>query len=148
MEHSTPNESKPGPGVAQDRRRFALALLCVPFTIGLHACDGTTSPDEFSDSTVPIRVHAGETFALRLESNASTGYSWRLARPPDSAIVQPAGSRYLAPDAGQPPGTPGSEVWTFRAAGTGHATIELEYVRPWETPAQAASVATFEVIVG
>lgn len=90
---------------------------------------------------------AGDVFALRLESNASTGYSWRLASPPDGTIVRPAGNCYVQADSGRPPGAPGSEVWTFRAAGRGRATIELEYVRPWETPPIPAALATFEVIV-
>ncbi len=130
-----------------DRARSWIALAVVVFAAALSACESTTSPDAFTDPAVPIRVHAGQAFALRLESNASTGYSWRLARPPDEAIVQSTGRRYLQPVSGRPPGTPGAELWTFRAAGSGRTAIELEYVRPGETPPGPAAFATFEVIV-
>ncbi|MFC1983316.1 protease inhibitor I42 family protein, partial [Chloroflexota bacterium] len=31
-----------------------------------------------------------------------------------------------------PPGTPGQEVWTFKALKKGTTTVFMEYSRPWE----------------
>jgi len=112
----------------------------------LPACGGSTGPEEFSDPSVPIRVAAGHEFALRLESNASTGYSWRLAQPLDAAVLSLVRSRY---DQGQTSliGAPGAETWTFRAAARGQTSIDLDYVRPFAPDEPPARSASFSVTV-
>jgi len=86
---------------------------------------------EFTDSSTPIDVTVGEEFSIALDSNPTTGYSWRLAGKLDEGVVQLVGAKF------QPPETPlkgagGTRFYTFRAAGPGETTISLEYVRPWE----------------
>jgi len=116
------------------------------FATALQACGGATDPDEFSDPNLPIHVAQGREFTLRLESNASTGYSWRLARPLDDATLALVGSRYV-PGQSSLVGAPGSEVWTFRAIARGQTTIDLEYVRSWEADQTPPRTASFSVSV-
>lgn len=90
------------------------------------------------------KVHTGEEFSVKLESNPTTGYSWRMALSPDPGVVQSAGDRYVAPNT-EMMGAPGQEIWTFRAVGEGSTRIVLEYVRPWEKDVPPAR--THEMIV-
>jgi len=106
--------------------------------------DGETQTD-------PIEVEAGLEFAIVLESNPTTGYSWQLAEPLDEDIVELVSSEFeeKKPEGTEetPLGAPGEEVWTFEAIGEGSTEISLEYVRPWETDAAPEETKTFEVEV-
>jgi len=44
-------------------------------------------------------------------------------------------------------GTGGKEVWTFEGVRPGETTIDLEYVRPWETGVEPVVVKSFGVTV-
>ncbi len=94
-------------------------------------------------------VETGQHFALSLESNPSTGYSWQTAQAPDASIVQLLDNHYAEP--AQAPegmvGTPGLEVWQFLAVGAGSTTIILEYLRPWETDTPPAKRYTLSITV-
>ncbi len=93
-----------------------------------------------------VAVKTGERFTVTLAANASTGFTWRLARPLDERVVRLVEVAYRAPDA-KLAGAGGAELWTFEAAGAGAATIELEYVRPWEHDVPALQTRTIAVSV-
>ncbi|MBN1506236.1 MAG: protease inhibitor I42 family protein [Sedimentisphaerales bacterium] len=80
--------------------------------------------------TEHVDVLVGEQFAIRLESNPSTGYQWVLAGslPPWLELL---GTEYTPTNPGVIGGG-GVEEWTFRATGTGSATVMFEYMRSWE----------------
>lgn len=111
------------------------------------------SPEKYSGDEVsePIEVEVGLEFAIVLESNPTTGYSWQLAEPLDEDILELVSTEFeeKKPEGTEetPLGAPGEEVWTFEAIGEGSAEIELEYVRPWETDAAPEETKTFEVEV-
>jgi inhibitor of cysteine peptidase len=70
-------------------------------------------------------------------SNPSTGFGWpESAQISDLTIVQQTDHKYVAPQtegsATPATGTPGQEVWTFKALKKGTSTIYVEYSRPWE----------------
>jgi len=105
-----------------------------------------TSPTEFSDPSVPIRVKPGEEFVIVLESNASTGFAWRLAAPTDEKVVRFLRSRYEAPSGSGVVGAGGKEYWSFVAAAAGSTTIRLEYVRSFQSvPGPTTYTFTVEV---
>lgn len=81
------------------------------------------------ESPPTIHVRPGETFTVDFESAATAGYEWRLARALDERVVALIHKTYVAPDPRQR-GTPGREVWTFRAVAPGASDISFEYVRP------------------
>lgn len=106
----------------------------------------TLSPQTTALPTVTLQAKAGEQFTFRLDSNRTTGYSWRLARPPDERLVTLVGSIY------EPPATPligagGREAWTFKAVAKGRTAIMLEYVRPFEPNSPPARVQTLDVVI-
>lgn len=109
-------------------------------------CRTTAQVREEGAATGPIEVKKGSEFSVGLDSNPTTGYSWRLACPLDGSVVALVGSEY------ERRGTPrigagGEEVWTFRAVGWGKTGIEFEYSRPWEKDRPPAEKKTFEVTV-
>ncbi len=91
-----------------------------------------------------ITARAGETFALELEGNFTTGYQWRLE--PDAA--QAAGLRIV--DQEMKPGGPGigaggSQRFRIQALSAGKHTLRAEYKRPWE--ATSGEQLVFEIDV-
>lgn len=83
-----------------------------------------------------VSVAAGTSVAIELESNASTGYSWKLSSS-DPALGAPS-ETFLPPTSGLI-GAPGKQRFLFATSGvTGYHTIRLDYVRPWEVGAPPA----------
>ena len=91
-------------------------------------------------------VAPDKRFKITLESNRSTGYQWRLARPLDQAVVKLVGSGYESPRV-KLPGAGGKEIWTFQAVGRGRTEITMKYIRPWEKGEAPARTARFVVVV-
>ncbi len=108
-------------------------------------------PKKYDDPDETIEVEVGLEFAIVLESNPTTGYSWQLAEPLDEDIVELVSSEFekKTPEEGEGEivGAPGEEVWTFEAIGEGETEIKLEYVRPWETDVAPEETETFTVNV-
>jgi len=122
-------------------RGMLRTLLASASLVAVWACGiGPTAPPDFSDPSLAVRARSGEEFVIRLESNASTGYSWRLARPVDGQVVVLVEAQY-EPPTGAMLGSSGVEHWRFRAVSRGQTTIDLEYVRPWDTAAPARTVS-------
>jgi inhibitor of cysteine peptidase len=107
-------------------------------------------PKVFGGEDEEIEVEAGFKFAIALESNPTTGYSWRLSRPLDEDKVILLSAEFEKGSGGhggdrEIVGAPGEEVLTFEAIGEGDTEIELEYVRPWETGVAPEDTKTFKV---
>jgi predicted secreted protein len=98
-----------------------------------------------------IDVKAGDTFQIKLESNATTGYSWQLAGISDSSVADIIGSVYIGPETleGEMPlaRAPGTELWSFQALKAGICKITLEYRRPWESAEAPARQFALTVVV-
>ncbi len=118
----------------------ATALLVLLLTA---ACQPAVR--EYTSAATDITVKQGERFTIALDGNRTTGYQWQLAQPLDTAIVTLIGSSYQP--AGNVPGAGGREVLTFQTQGKGSATIDLEYVRPWEKGTPADKTSRFRVTV-
>jgi len=92
-----------------------------------------------------IEAKVGRDFVIALESNPSTGYSWRLAKPlPRMLKLQ--SKRYIA-DKPQLIGSGGTEEWTLKSVRSGKATIMFEYVRPWEKKSPPERRRSFSIVV-
>jgi len=107
-------------------------------------------PKEYDDPEAPVEVEEGLRFSLVLESNPTTGYSWRLAEPLDDELLKLVSSEFEAKggphgEGEEMVGAPGEEVWTFEALKAGKTEVKLEYVRPWEKDVKPEKTVTFEV---
>ncbi|GIW08019.1 MAG: hypothetical protein KatS3mg060_2824 [Dehalococcoidia bacterium] len=109
------------------------------------AWDSPTAPT-FTDPAQPIEVRTGQFFAIALQSNPTTGFSWQLDPTPSPAVVVLVTSRYQPPSQGRP-GAGGTQLMTFHAVGPGQATITLNYARPWEQGTPPARTVQFHVTV-
>src|SRR3712207_770314 len=110
------------------------------------------TPSSLNQSTSPISTNAtlsvktNEQFYITLSSNPSTGYAWQVASVSNPNMVRFVDSQYIRPES-ELVGAPGTQVLTFNALQEGSATIQLEYVRPWETDVPPVSIYVAEVMV-
>jgi predicted secreted protein len=105
------------------------------------------SEEAFSDPAAPVAVREGQTFALTLRSNPTTGYIWQLTEPINERIIRLTGNEYRSDKTGLM-GAGGREIWTFKAVGSGETRINLKYARPWEKDTAPAKTAQFRIVSG
>jgi len=75
-----------------------------------------------------IKAKTGETFAIELEANPTTGYQWQADVDPEK--VKLLDTNYESP--GHAIGASGKERLTFQSLSEGDTTISLKYKRAWE----------------
>lgn len=86
-----------------------------------------------SDDGTSITIKTGDTLTVQLDSNPSTGYSWKVV-PDDAAVLAQVGEpQFSLGDKTPMPGAGGVEIFTFIAKKAGTTTLTLLYARPWET---------------
>ncbi len=95
----------------------------------------------FDDPTQAIRVATGETFAIALVGNPSTGYTWQV--DVDAQYLELLAQEFEPKGRGV--GAGGDEVFQFRATATGQTWIACEYRRPWDR--EARNTERFQVVV-
>jgi len=122
-----------------------LAALIAISAVTSYICAPDTKCNINEDPTM-ITAKVGEEFTITLDSNATTGYSWRLSDKFTEGVVKSLGSEYTPPET-QRKGAGGKEIWRFKAVAAGKTTITLEYVRPWEKGVAPAMVKSFGVTV-
>ena len=94
-------------------------------------------------------VKRGDTLAVHLDANPSTGYRWELTRLAGASVVQVGLPDYQPETAAGVPrvGAPGHTTFRFRALQAGTSSIELAYRRPWEADVAPAKTVRFEIAV-
>lgn len=136
------------------RAKWCLVLLLVSILFLVGGCGPTeeppvvpVKPTGYPDVRIPIgefpnrHEHidvvmftiVGEELTVALGSNPTTGYRWLVeAEISDETIVQQTSHKFVGPGIDKPPGTPGEEIWVFKALKRGTTIILLEYCRGWE----------------
>lgn len=82
-----------------------------------------------------LDVAVNDSFEITLCSNPTTGFKWvETAQISDTTVLQQIEHEFIGPESEPPPppGTPGQEIWTFKALKKGTTTVSMEYSRPWE----------------
>lgn len=100
----------------------------------------------YSDPAKIINIEPCEDFTITLESNKTTGFGWDIAVPIDDNVIKFVSCEYVAASTGLA-GSGGREIWSFRAACPGKASIAFKYFRPWEKDVPPARRLTFNVVV-
>ena len=134
------------------RAKWYLGLLLVGTLLFVGGCTEEPSPPVlpvtptgYSDVCIPIEefqsqphidvvMHGvvGGELTITLGSNPTTGFQWSEdAKISDESVVRQTSHIFIGPGIEKPPGTPGEEVWTFKALKKGTVTILLEYSRSW-----------------
>jgi len=101
---------------------------------------------EFENSDRPIEVKAGQEFTIKLQSNATTGYQWKIDGNVDEKVVKFVRSDYKALPV-KMMGSGGWEFWVFRAEAKGTTKINMMYIRPWEKQGFKEKTKSFTVVV-
>jgi len=96
-----------------------------------------------------IKMAIGDSVMVSLVSNPSTGFQWGLAEISDESVMEQVNQEFTLPehDKPLPPGTPGEEIWTFEAIGSGTSTLSMEYSRPWDGGEKAVETFVLTIIV-
>jgi inhibitor of cysteine peptidase len=120
----------------------AVTLACLLLTAlagSLAACGGTGdgAAESFvfieADSGRAVEATVGDTIAIRLSENPSTGYSWSAT---SSDGLQQLESRFATPSVSPAlVGAPGTRVFTYEVRAGGRQSVEAIYARSWETGA-------------
>ncbi|TET16519.1 MAG: hypothetical protein E3J75_04900 [Dehalococcoidia bacterium] len=81
-----------------------------------------------------VEVAVDGSLTLSMYSCPSEGRQWSEAQISDQTVLQQTDHKLVMPKPETPPvpGTPGQEVWTFKALEKGTSTISMVYTHPWE----------------
>jgi predicted secreted protein len=82
-----------------------------------------------ADPTGPITVSIGAQFAIVLDAEPSTGYSWQPVDPVDPGLLLTIGTEFRGPNEACDLDTE-TQVLRFVGRAPGRATISLRYSRP------------------
>ncbi len=100
-------------------------------------CTGALMPDIHGEQepqmTEGVALKVGETYEVTLDSNPSTGYSWKATF--DESRLKLVEQKFTSgAEAGQPVvGAGGKETLLFQALSSGTTQVQLAYQRPWES---------------
>jgi inhibitor of cysteine peptidase len=98
-----------------------------------------------ADNGKQISVKSGDVVTITLESNPTTGYSWQVMEIDHAILVQDGDPEYKQASGSEGlVGAGGTETFHFRAIGSGTTTLNMGYMRPWES---VPPIETFEIQV-
>ena len=83
----------------------------------------------YGKSTTEMRARIEESFVLELPARATGGYTWQLARAPETAALSDERIR----PAGAALGAPSIQEFEFVATRAGESLLVMACRRPWET---------------
>lgn len=144
-------------------KKWLIAFVALSCGLALVACRegvglGTPTPTPTAAASVTLtaaydgktlRIAVGQAIVVTLDSNATTGYKWRLRQPLDEAVAKLEGSEYVPPTATPGlVGAGGQEVWQFTATGKGQTALAMEYVRTFEATPVPARTFSVTLVVG
>lgn len=124
-------------------RIISTAVMAAIFAV-TSLCSAGESP--FSDPSKTIEAEAASDISITLESNRTTGFGWDIDSPVDEKVLRFVSSEYIAPASGMM-GSPGREIWNFRAVAPGRAGISFKYLRPWEKGTPPEKRCVFNIVV-
>jgi inhibitor of cysteine peptidase len=98
-----------------------------------------------ADNGEQITVRPGDIVTLTLASNPTTGYSWQVMEIDAAILVQDGDPEYKqTPGSEGLVGAGGTETFRFKALSAGRTSLNLGYMRPWES---VQPIETFEIQV-
>ena len=102
-----------------------------------------------AENNSKLTVAPGERFAVRLASQAGTGYTWDFVTEPDTAVIKLVSTTTEEAAASPTPAVGGSEtmIWEFEAVAAGQSEIQLHYVRLFEGIDPATQTFTLPVTI-
>jgi len=97
-----------------------------------------------------IKAVKGSEIQIILDSNPTTGFSWQIMAF-DSSVIRLQSQEVLHQEKNAEDtirvGTPGKQLFRFKALQNGKTKLLLDYRRPWEKSAPAANQFSVEITV-
>lgn len=94
-----------------------------------------------ADNGRVVAARVGDTIAVRLAENPTTGYTWSIASIDDARLEAGAPTR----ETGAGVGAGGTITWPIRTRAAGRARLELRHARSWEREAAERFAVTFDI---
>ncbi len=127
-------------------RSIGLFLIFLVILLPLSACGPSGSKTRIltaNDAGKTVELNTGDTLAVELEGNPTTGYVWEVEAV-DSAVLKQTGESEFKPESDST-GAGGVEILRFEAVASGQTALKLVYHRPWEE--DVSPEETFEVTI-
>jgi inhibitor of cysteine peptidase len=121
------------------------ALAALPATAAQHAQVKTVTVTD-RDNNETVQLNVGDKLAVRLASNPSTGYSWKVGQINQQLLRLTGDPRFEASSSGLL-GAPGTEVFEFEARAPGGEALALLYQNPTLRGVQAANTFRLRVVI-
>lgn len=107
----------------------ALLAGCSFIPTGPSSNAGATVVLTQGDNGSQVQVHQGDTLAIELDSNPTTGYRWDVDGQLNP-ILHLMSDTFVSDS--NIPGAGGTQTLRFAAVSAGETTLPLMYHRPWE----------------
>lgn len=120
-----------------------------PATAALHTAPTNAGKDVVAtdrDNNETIYLHVGDTLVVRLTSNPSTNYSWKVAQINQAQLRLTGDPTYVRNTSGLM-GAPGYEVFMFQARAVGGDTLGMLYQNPTLRGVQALHTFRLRVVI-
>lgn len=127
-------------------RSNGLFLIFLVILLPLSACGTSGSKTRTltaNDAGKTVELNTGDTLAVELEGNPTTGYVWEVEAV-DAAVLKQTGESEFKPES-DATGAGGVEILRFEAVASGQTALKLVYHRPWEE--DVSPEETFEVTI-
>jgi predicted secreted protein len=98
---------------------------------------------QYTEASTSIDVASGGKFEIDLAANDTTGYTWNKNEVYDKAYLELLESKYKTAEPVRP-GSPGTQIYVFKALKAGATTIKMTNKRSWESTASDKTL-TFNV---
>jgi inhibitor of cysteine peptidase len=108
------------------RKGLVLAVVALLAAVSAGSASAKTVRVGAKASGTRFTLVRGDRLQIKLASNPSTGYAWRLLGVAP-AVLKPAGSTYNG--TARLPGAGGTQTLTFRAIARGTTPLQLLYVQ-------------------
>jgi inhibitor of cysteine peptidase len=111
---------------------FRLCSIAVVLLLGCLASKAATKVVSDADKGATVRIGVHDRLVLRLDSNPTTGYEWKLHPNSTPLLDETSHSQTQATEPGV--GRPIVEIFRFKPTGKGTGVLVLHYLRSWEQP--------------
>ena len=124
--------------------RWGLVAMLLIALVLVAGCGAMTVKATEEDNGGQTALDVGQTLAISLEGNPTTGYTWEAAEFDETILEQGEKEYKASPKA---VGAGGMEVLHFRAVLPGEVALKLVYHRSWEKNVKPAKTYALQVVV-
>ncbi|WPP39682.1 protease inhibitor I42 family protein [Paenibacillus hunanensis] len=123
----------------------------IPVQVISASSEGASAVNESKVVNQTITVNANQDFTIKLQENASTGYTWSYKADPHIHFVKSTETSSVpaSVDKQNIPivGAPNDKTLTFKATKPGTYQLTFKYERAWEKDATSAETVVYTVHV-